>query len=124
MNQDPKKDNKQLEKTTQEELDELRDLQKEDKKKHKKPRNQVIAIEFGGVFHHNKYVNLIFSAIVNFIFAYFVIEIFSFAEYHGNIYVLALLMAMYTIIEEMYKNVILTRYFNFIIKTIDCLSKL
>ncbi len=124
MNQEPKKnDNEEI--NTQEELDELKEVMKKLKelqddnkqKQKKKPRQPIIAIEFGGVFHKNRYINLLFSALVNFIFAYFVIEIFDFAEYHGKIYVLILLMAIYTIIEEIYRNLLLRHYFDFIIKS-------
>lgn len=124
MNQEPKKENDK-EKSTQEELDELKEVMKKlkelqedkNKKKSKKPRKPTLAIEFGGFFHSNRYVNLIFTALVNFFFAYFVIEIFSFAEYHGKIYVLILLMVIYTVIEEMYRNMLMRYYFKFIIKS-------
>ena len=124
MNQEPKKTDNE-ERTTQEELDELKEvmkklkkLQEENKKSsRKKPGKPTIAIEFGGVFHKNRYVNLAFSALVNLFFAYFVIEIFNFAEYHGNIYVLVLLMCSYTLMEEMYRNMLLRYYFKYIIKS-------
>lgn len=99
-------------------IEKLRDMQKKEQKQQKKNRKQpILAIEFGGVFHRNRYINLIFCAIVNFFFAYFIIEIFSFAEYHGQLYVLLLLMLIYTIIEEIYKNIILRHYFSLIIKS-------
>jgi hypothetical protein len=125
MNQEPKNTDKK-ERTTQEELDELKEvmkklkkLQDENKKNsHKnKQKRPTIAIEFGGVFHKNRYINLAFSAVVNLFFAYFVIEIFNFAEYHGKIYVLILLMCIYTLLEEMYRNMLLRYYFKYIIKS-------
>lgn len=125
MSKEPKK-TEDKKRTTQEELDELKEvmkklkkLQEENKKgsQDKKSRKPTIAIEFGGVFHKNRYVNLVFSAIVNLFFAYFIIEIFSFADYHDKIYVLILLMCIYTIIEEMYRNMLLRYYFKYIIKS-------
>jgi hypothetical protein len=121
MDKEPKK------KSSKEELDELKEvmnklqkLQEEKRKREsnqKKPRRPVIAIEFGAVFHPNPYVNLVFTAIVNFVFAYFVIEFFHFAEYYNKIVVLLILMAIYTVLEEIYKNMILRYYFHLIIKS-------
>lgn len=123
---DKKPDNKESKKQTQEEIDELKQVieklrkmqdEKEKQNKQKRPKRPIIAIEFGAVFHPNRYINLVFMAIINFVFAFFVLEIFDFAEYHDKIVVLLILMGMYTILEEVYKDVVLRYYFKWIIKS-------
>lgn len=95
----------------------IEELQKQsNEKKPKKPRKKFIAIEFGGVFHHNMIINFIFSFILNFSFAFFVIEIFNFANYRDIIYVVGI-MLVYSIIEEMYRTYILMRQFPLVLKS-------
>jgi hypothetical protein len=117
MNQEP--DNRSKE----EELEELREvikkieeLQKQKGQKPKQPKRPFIALEFGGVFHHNRIINFIFSYILNFTFAYFVIELFDFAEYNDILYV-ALLMLIYSVLEEIFKTYILIKHFPLIIRS-------
>jgi len=107
----------------EEELEELRDvikkieeLQKHQKGKQKKPRRPLIAIEFGGVFHHNRIINFVFGYIVNFTIAYFVIEIFNFANYSDIIYVAGLIL-VYSVLEEIYKSYLLMRHFPLILRS-------
>ncbi len=128
MDKDPKEP-KDAEETpesqqSQEDLEELREvikkieeLQKQkQEQKPKRPRRPFLAIEFGGVFHHNRIINFVFNYILNFTFAYFVIEIFNFANYRDIIY-LAALMLLYSVMEELYRMYILTRHFPLILKT-------
>ena len=118
MNNDPNRE------PTEEEIEELKevmkkieDLQKKDNNNNpKKPRNRFVAIEFGGFFHHNMIVNFIFTFIFNFSFAFFVIEIFNFANYNDIIYIVAM-MFVYSIIEMYYRNYILMRQFPLVLKT-------
>ena len=118
MNNDPNRE------PTEEEIEELKEvmkkieeLQKENKNKNpKKPRNKFISIEFGGVFHHNLIINFVFTLILNFSFAFFVIEIFNFAKYNDIIYVVAL-MIVYSVVEVLYRNYILMRQFPLVLRT-------
>lgn len=124
MEQKPDKKNEK--KNQQEEIDDLKQVieklrqmqeDKEKREKQKRPRRPILAIEFGAVFHPNKYINLAFMAIINFVLAFFVLEVFEFAEYHDEIVILLMLMAMYTILEEVYRNMVLRFYFTWIIKS-------
>lgn len=120
MNQEP--DNKH----TEEELEELRavikkleELQKDQKGPkipQKKPRRPMIAIEFGGVFHHNRVINFVFSFILNFTFAFFVIEIFNFAVYN-DIMNLVLMIFVYSMAEEFFRTYVLMKHFSIILKS-------
>jgi len=108
---------------SEEDLEELREvikkieeLQKQKEQRPKRPRRPYLAIEFGGVFHHNIYVNFTFSLIVNFTLAFFIIEIFNFAKYIDIIYMVGLVF-VYTLLEELYKKYILMRHFPLIIRS-------
>lgn len=108
---------------SEEDLEELREvikkieeLQKQKQHNPKKPRRPFLAIEFGGVFHHNQLINFTFSFIVNFTLAFFVIEIFNFAKYIDIIYMVGLVL-IYTIVEEVYKTYILMRHFPLILRS-------
>lgn len=85
------------------------------KSRESKPRN-LISIEFGGVFHHNIFINFIFSFILNFTLIYLVIEIFRFAEYTDIIYIIILAFT-YTFFETFYKTYVLLNHFSFVIKS-------
>lgn len=117
MNEDPNNPR------TDEEIEELREvikkiekLQKDKDKKQKKPHKPFIAIEFGGVFHRNRLVNFVFSFILNFTFAFFVIEIFSFAIY-SDILIMLLVILTYSVLEEIYRTYILMKHFPLILKS-------
>ncbi len=120
MEQEPKKDNSEEDLKELEELEELKKvikkIEKLQKEKQEQPRQRLIAIEFGGVFHHNRYINLVFNFILNFTFAFFVIELFNFANYKDIIYVAAL-MLVYSVFEELYKTYILMRQFPLVLKS-------
>lgn len=96
-------------------IQELQEVQKKKKDK-KRPRRPVIAIEFGGVFHHNRFVNFAFTFIVNFTFMFFLLELYEFAVYYDILYLVAV-VGIYTLLEETYRTFILMRYFKIILKT-------
>jgi hypothetical protein len=118
MDQDPKHD------PTEEELEELKEVikkleelqKKQEKKPGKRPRRPFIAIEFGGVFHHNRLINFWFGFIVNMFFAYFVIELFEFATYNDILY-LAGLVLLYSIVEEVFRTYLMMRHFSLIMSS-------
>lgn len=76
-----------------------------------------IAIEFGGVFHHNLYVNFIFTFILNLTLAFLIIELFSFAKYDSLTYFILFLL-IYTILESVFRIYVLMNHFTFIVKTL------
>jgi len=108
-NDEPTEEEKEKEKAIEE-------LEKTKSKRRKRPRN-FIAIEFGGVFHHNLIINFIFSFILNLTLIYVLIELFNFAEYSDIIYVIALALG-YTFLETIYKSYILFNHFSFVIKSL------
>lgn len=112
------------EEPTEEELEELKEVIKkleelhkdQDKKPGKRPRKPFIAIEFGGVFHHNILINFTFGFIVNLFFAYFVIEVFQFARYSDILYLIGVVLT-YSILEEMFKTYVMMRHFPIILRS-------
>lgn len=126
MNQEPKKEQENLEvsdkeKKDQENLDELREVIKklEEMSKNqppKKPRHRVIAIEFGGVFHHNRIVNFVFTYILTFIIAFFITEIFNFVNYRDIIYFAGAIL-LFSLFEEVIKQYVLMRHFKIVLRT-------
>ena len=94
----------------------IENLEKLKLTKKKKPRN-LISIEFGGVFHNNKYINYTFGFILNLTLIYLVIELFSFAEYTNIIYVIVLAL-VYTLFEAIYRTYVLLNHFSFVIKSL------
>lgn len=82
-----------------------------------KKKKGFIAIEFGGVFHHNVYINFSFSLIFNLTLTFLLIEVFNFATYDNIIYI-ALFALAYTIIETYYRMYLLMNHFQFIVKSL------
>lgn len=98
-------------------LEEIEKANESNKKnKGKKPRN-LIAIEFGGVFHKNIYINTVFNFILNFTVFYIVIETFGFATFE-DIYSLAALIVVYTILEQYFKAYVLLNFFEIVLKSL------
>jgi len=125
-NQDKKKQDSDL---TEEELQEnkeefekiieaLKELEevKKSVKSQRRPRN-LIAIEFGGVFHRNIYVDFLFNFILNLTVSFIIIEIFDFAKYNDINYVIYFVLS-YTLIEMLYKSYLLANHFTLIIKSL------
>ena len=124
MNKEPMQQEKEInEENLTAEKEEIENLLKaieelekaKQKSRENKPRN-LISIEFGGVFHHNIFVNFIFSFILNLTLIYLVIEIFRFAEYTDIIYIVILALT-YTFFETVYKTYVLFNHFSFVIKS-------
>lgn len=128
MEENPKKEEK-LEPETEEEtkeskekeLEELREVIKklEQMSKEQKPnrkRRNIIAIEFGGVYHPNPIVNFVFNFILTFTLAFFIVEIFDFIQYR-EILLFAGLILSFNILEEFAKNIMIMRYFKVILRT-------
>ncbi|MFK5883219.1 MAG: hypothetical protein QM489_02645 [Candidatus Izemoplasma sp.] len=112
-------DNKDNEKEYEDFLKALEIIEKaaeENKKnKGKKPRN-LIAIEFGGIFHHNMFINMAFNYLINFTLFYIIIESFGFAEFSSIYYLLGFIL-IYTIVEQLYKAYVLLHHFKIVLKS-------
>jgi hypothetical protein len=113
------KEEKKQEQEEQELLKIIEEMRKisEQKKQEKKPkRNKLLAIEFGGVFHHNLFVNFVFSFLLNVTLAFLVIQVFQFASYRDIIY-MVLLLLIYSLIEEVFRLYVLLHHFPLILKS-------
>lgn len=102
-------------------LEELREVMKklEEMSKNqprKKPRRRMISLEFGGVFHHNRYINFIFTYILTFTIAFFITELFNFVTYRDIIYFAGIIL-VFNLFEEIIKSYIMIRHFRIILRT-------
>ena len=105
----------------QESLDELREVIKKieemsKKQPRKNPRRRMISLEFGGVFHHNRYINFIFTYILTFTIAFFITELFNFVTYRDIIYFAGVIL-VFNLFEEVMKSYVLIRHFRLILRT-------
>ena len=128
MDQNPKKEEPkedlELDQKQKEELEDLEELKEVIKKLEelhknqppKRPRRKMIALEFGGVFHHNRYFNFVFTYILTFVIGFFILELFPFAEYDHILYYAAMIL-LFTTIEEISKIAIYLKFFAYIIRT-------
>ena len=128
MDKDPMSEEKEIKEEiapTEEEKKELENLLKaiqelEENNKNGdevKSKKGFIAIEFGGVFHHNLYVNFAFNLILNLTLIFLLIELFNFATYDNIVYVILFVLS-YTIIESVYRIYVLMNHFQFIVKSL------
>ena len=95
----------------------IKDLEENKNKEKDNKKKGFIAIEFGGVFHHNLYINLVFTYILNLTLAFIIIQIFNFASYDNIIYV-ALFILGYTIVESIFRLYVLMNHFQLIVKSL------
>ncbi|MEC9484743.1 MAG: hypothetical protein UMR38_02560 [Candidatus Izemoplasma sp.] len=102
-----------LEKDLKRVMDELKRQQKGNKKGGK-PR--VFALEFGGVYHANQFINFLFSYLLNVTLIFLVIEVFNFASYDSILIVFAV-GGVFTIIETMLKVYIFSHHFKWVLRT-------
>lgn len=128
MKKDPISDESELEEDivpTEEEKKELESLLKaiqelevnKAQEEGVKNKKGFIAIEFGGVFHHNLFVNFTFNFILNLTLIFLLIELFNFATYDHIIYIILFILS-YTIIESVYRIYVLMNHFQVIIKSV------
>ena len=112
--------NKKLEEPTEEELEELLDvikqLEETNKNNKKPPKRNMIAIEFGGVFHPNVYINVAFTYLLNLALTYLLIELLDLAEFE-SFTILALFVLGYTLIEYFYRLYVMYKHFPLIIRS-------
>ena len=95
----------------------IKELEENKNKEETNKKKGFIAIEFGGVFHHNLYINFVFTYILNLTLAFILIQIFNFASYNSIIY-MALFLLGYTVLESVYRIYVLMNHFQLIVKSL------
>ncbi|MFW6319314.1 MAG: hypothetical protein ACOC1L_03935 [Bacillota bacterium] len=111
--QDIEKEQKKLEEL----LKTIKALEEKKKQEGKKPRKKnVIAIEFGSIFHHNPWLNLLGYFVLNMTVIYTVITVFQFGEFDTLLTVI-LFSFSYTLLEFAFRTYILMRHFKVVLKT-------
>jgi hypothetical protein len=98
----------------------IKAVEEEKRKKGQKrgPREsrKIIALEFGGAFHHNVYLNFIAFYMLNLTLIYSIVQIFNFGRFQ-NLETLLLYVAIYTVLETFFKAYILMNHIQFVLKT-------
>ncbi len=95
----------------------IKELEENKNKEGVNKKKGFIAIEFGTVFHHNLYINFVFTYILNLTLAFILIQLFNFASYDSIIYV-ALFVLGYTLLESVYRIYVLMNHFQLIVKSL------
>jgi hypothetical protein len=104
-----------------EELEELMETIKkleEERKKQggKKPKRNLMVIEFGGVYHTNPFLDFIFSLLVNMSLALLLVELFGLASYENELSFIGFIFT-YTVIETIVKYFMTMHLIQYIIKS-------
>ncbi len=117
---------KQKKKPSEEDLKELEELietlkkleeeKRKSEKNNKNNRGKMFVIEFGGVFHRNIIINLLFTFVMNVSLSYLIIELFGFAEYSSILTYIAFI-ALYTLFEGLIKTYMTIKLFKWIIQS-------
>lgn len=111
--QDIEREQKKLEEL----LKTIKALEEKKKQESKKPRKRnVIAIEFGSIFHHNPWLNLLGYFVLNMTVIYTVLTVFQFGEFNTLLTVI-LFSLSYTLLEFAFRTYILMRHFKIVLKT-------
>lgn len=111
--QDIEKEQKKLEDL----LKTIKALEEKKKQKGKKPRKRnIIAIEFGSIFHHNPWLNLLGYFVLNMTVIYTVLTVFQFGEVNTLLTVI-LFSLSYTLLEFAFRTYILMKHFKIVLKT-------
>jgi hypothetical protein len=98
-------------------IEKVKKQNEEEKKKHTQPpKNTVVRINLASVYSNNFWVNMLFSALINFIVIFSVLKLFSFATISNDINIIWL-VAIFTVIEETYKRYLLTKQVKLVIYT-------
>jgi hypothetical protein len=95
----------------------IKALEEKKKQEGKKPRKRsVIAIEFGSIFHHNPWLNLLGYFVLNMTVIYTVLTVFQFGEFNTLLTVI-LFSLSYTLLEFAFRTYVLMRHFTIVLKT-------
>jgi len=97
-------------------IEQLKQLDEQNKKRKKKRPRGLIAIEFGGIYHPNRIVNFLFSLIINISLSYTIISLFRFADYKDIYYFLGFIVS-YSVIEYYIRDYLLIKYLQYVIKS-------
>ncbi|MCF7925092.1 MAG: hypothetical protein K9L26_00960 [Candidatus Izimaplasma sp.] len=92
------------------------ELKKQEKTNKKGPKKQILAIEFGGVYHTNQIVNFMFSYLLNMTLIFLVIEVFGFAVY-DSMTTLLFVGLTFSAVEALFRMYIFSHHFKLILRT-------
>ncbi len=111
--------NKDKEKELESLLKQLKDLQKEREKLGQKqtPRQRMIMIEFGAIFHPNGIVNYLMYFMMNLVVIYALSELIALVDFHGRLIDLIAFMAVYTFIDIVYRQYLVKHHFKLVLRT-------
>jgi len=115
MNKDDKDIRKEIEEL-EKLIDKVKKQNEEERKKQKGPKNTVVRINLATIYSNNFWINMIFSLLVNFIVIFSLLKIFEFAEISNDIYIVLMVFG-FTIIEEIYKRLLLKRQLKLVLYT-------
>lgn len=105
---------KEIEKDLKRVMEELKKQQSNKRKKGKRPR--VFAIEFGGVYHHNRIVNFLFSFLFNMTLVFALLELLQYATY-DSLWTLLGVVLTFTVIESAFRLYVFSQHFKLILQS-------
>lgn len=114
FDKDLRKDIEDLEKLIEEVKNKQEEEKKETKKNGKKPGDNVIRIDLASRYSSSFVVNLIVSFLINAILIYAINLVLHLATTNNN-YVLLIFAAVFTIMEEIYKAILLKKYIKIVL---------
>ena len=94
----------------------LEEAKKQKSKKQNKRRN-LIAIEFGSIFHRNFIINFLGYFMLNLTVIYTVMTVFSFGRF-DDLQAVLLFVLTYTVVETLFRTYILMNHFKVVIRTL------
>lgn len=90
---------------------------KKERSKRPKKRPNMIAIEFGSIFHRNLFVNFLGYYVLNLTVIYTVMSLFNFGSFR-DLETVLLFVLLYTAIETVFRTYILMSYFKVVVRTL------
>ncbi len=113
------KSKEEKEKELEELLKQLKELQKEREKIGSKqtPRQRMIMIEFGAIFHKNGIVNFLMYFLMNLLVIYSLTELITLVDFNGTLIDLMVFMATYSFIEIVYRQYLVKHHFKLVLRT-------
>ena len=117
--QQDSKSKEDKEKELEDLLKQLKELQQEREKLGQKqtPRQRMIMIEFGAIFHKNGIVNFLMYFMMNLLVIYSLSELIALVDFNGRLMDLIAFMAVYTFIDIMYRQYLVKHHFKLVLRT-------
>nr|HPJ23492.1 hypothetical protein [Bacillota bacterium] len=112
-NEDIKKELEELEKL----IDKVKQQNEEEKKKQiKQSNNTVVRINLSSVYSSNFWINMFISFLVNLIVIFSVLKLFYFADVSNDLFIIYA-VGIFTVIEEFYRQYLLTKQVKVVLYT-------